>query len=280
MKRIILAGAAVALAAATSLAATRVHSISGNVTAVTVSRAVDVDYYPTQAEKNVTVTGPENFVGLVTVKQHGSTLNISINAPGNKSVRIPDDLKVTLKLPPVAQLSASSSADIHVRGTLAVGSKNVTLAAGSSGEIEVDDLSATANVSVSASSSGDVKVRSLRASNLSVDANSSGEVDILSANATNISVNATSSADVTVKNCSATNIKVTANSSADVELKGLTAKYVILDASSSADISASGAATGIKASAIAGGEVDVKDLRGNLSEVSKSTGGSVKTGRR
>lgn len=278
MKRTFLAGAAIILTAASSLAATRVHQISdaSKITSLTVDRGVNVDYYPVHGENNVTVSGPDNYVGLVQVKQSGSKLTITINSPGSKNIRAPKDLKVTIKLPPVSSITAASSGDIRVRDTYSIGSNNLQVTANSSGDIKFDDLSSTGNVSLTANSSGDVEVKALRATNLMVKVNSSGDVEIDNAHVTNVSLSTSSSGDISLKDGNVSNLKADCASSGDIELKNIKAKNLILNTSSSGDIKASGAATAIKATASSGGVIDLSKLYGDLQQWSASTGGTVK----
>lgn len=280
MKRTLFAAVAISLATLPALAITRVHQITGNVTSVTVNRGVDVDFLPMNTEKNVTVSGPDNFVGLVQVTQHGSNLEITLNTPNNKHVKLPKNLKVTLKHPPVSVINSTSSGDIHVRGTYSIGGSNLAVNSSSSGDIDFDDISATANVSLNASSSGDIKVGHLRAANLSVVSNSSGDIEVDNGNVSNISLSASSSGDITLENCAVSNLKADCTSSGDIELKSITAKFLILSTSSSGDIKASGAATAIKATASSGGVIDLEKLSGELQQAKASSGGHIKAPRR
>lgn len=168
------------------------------------------------------------------------------------------------------EASASSSADIKLSGT----ADDARLSASSSGDVKAKGLKA-GSAKISASSSGDVEASVTGTGTTDVSASSSGDVKLYSAAAASFKVNASSGSNVEMSGACAS-IDITASSGADVEADDLRCITATANASSGADIDAyaSGSASGRASS---GGDIS---FRGNPSatEVSKSSGGSVKFG--
>lgn len=166
--------------------------------------------------------------------------------------------------------SASSSASITLAGTAG----EASLSASSAGDLKAKKLEAV-TAKVSASSSGDVEAIVTGTGKTNVSASSSGDVTLHSTGAGAFTVSASSGSSVEMSGA-CNSISVTASSGADVEAEDLRCVSATANASSGADVDifASSSASG---NASSGGDISFK---GNPSatEVSKSSGGSVKFG--
>lgn len=267
-----------AMLAVGASAATRVHTVSGNVKGLSVCKGAKAEYVIVQGNASVEVSGPDQYIPFVQVVNKGGTLTVSLNDPDNSSrgVMMPRDLRIVIKAPAVSKLSAETAGELKLRESLPVGKEDATLTASTSGEIELyRDLSSTGKVKIAASTSGDVKVGLLRAASLTVSGSTSGDVDIDEANVTTLAVDAQTSADVEIHRLNLSTGKVAVSSSGSVELKGVSAKSLDLAASSGGDIEVKGHCDATKAAASSGGKIDVRDLRGSITPAT-SSGGHVR----
>ena len=243
---ITLLAAAILSGAAGISAAETTQTFTGKISHLKSSTGVNVTYIPTSSgSTTVKVTGPDEGVKLVKVDFDGSALSIYAKRGEGKTWTIngAKDLKgvtVTVTGPLISSFQATSSGDIKCTSNLNYGKGTLTLDTSSSGDIDLNTLSAI-TVSMTTSSSGDIDMETLKATTVTAKASSSGEIHITTINS-----------DL---------LEASASSSAEIKLGGGTVKSANLSTSSSADIVA-------------------RNVSFGNTNIQKSSGGSVKIGQK
>ncbi len=240
-----------------------------DITALSASLSVDVDYYTTSGTPKAVITAPENYQEFVKVQQKGSTLQIFYETNGH----LIDNEKISIKVygNHVNSFNVTTSADIDIKSD--INETEISLQATSSGDIDAGRLKCQ-SLKVMATSSADINVAAATVSNTAeIMATSSADIDVDMLTCNTANLKATSSADLNIQSINATTVEANAHSSADMKLKGK-AKYANLSADASGSISASGlAADSGKLWATTSGTV--KSNVKNVTSLKTSTSGSV-----
>lgn len=253
MKKFMLMAVSAALFALSASAASRVVKLK-EFNSLRVSASADVEYVVTGTDApTVTITGEADIIKHLSVKMTGKTLNIGYeNLSGRVDTR---KVKIVLTAPAVADMAASSSGGIDVKGAVNFPDGTVMIAASSSADINIPSLTAS-TVNIAASSSADVEVKNI------------------SSRICNVA--ASSSADVELKGVKGDVLNFTASSSADLEVEGIDAGTLNVVASSSADVSVGGSVSKTSnITATSGADVNKKKLNSNSLNVVKSSGGKI-----
>jgi hypothetical protein len=204
---------------------TEARTITENFTGIKVSASIDVILEQADTQ-SVSVTTDSNLLPIIDTKVENGILVVRPNASYSST----NGVKVTVKMPKIESLQASSSSSITTTNTL-TGTK-IKLDCSSSADIiatlEVDDIQ------VEASSSSTVKL-SGKALKMTCTASSSSDINAYKLMANDIVAHASSSATVNIHPI--LSLKAEASSSADINYEG-TPKTVDKTKNSSGSIEA------------------------------------------
>lgn len=254
----------------------KIMTINSGYKAIHVSCGANVTYNPGSSKNTIVeINGPAEKISWVEVTVSKGTLSIGVKKDGNG--RNGYHIKgVTIKVsgPLVSSIQASSSGKLTSSTQFEFSKSTVNLSASSSGEINLNQVTAPA-IQAKVSSSGEINVTTVRAENMNMQASSSGEIEIKKAKLSTCNAQSSSSGDISIDNLAANTATLQASSSGDIEIEYINASTLTAQASSSGDISVSGKTTAVNASASSGGDIDLKKLSYTQSNIRSSSGGSV-----
>ena len=235
---------------------------------IKVSNAINVvlDQSP---DFEVLVEADDNVLPYIITEVSNQTLHVYLD---NVSVKNPKKMQVSIKMPDISGLKATSSAEI--KADRMIKTNDLVIQATSAGDISLAKVRGK-SVDIDASSSADIEIDEIFADTFMANASSTADIVIDYVESEQAVIDAGSSADVKIERIQANSCKIDSSSTSDVEVEAIDANKIEVDAGSSADVLLAGKTNDLIVRASSSATIDAHDLSAKNVDAAASSSGTI-----